>query len=101
MFGRAAFIKVKPGCQTGLTRTFEQEVVPRLRSEKSFRGLIALVLPNEKEAFSISLWDQKENAQAGRAKSFGMPLALREWSWKIGWFKFGRSRTSQSASANK
>ncbi len=27
MFARAAFIKVKPGCEAGLTGDFEQEVV--------------------------------------------------------------------------
>ena len=62
MFARAVLINVKPGCEVELTRTLEREVIPRFRKEKDFRGLIAFVLPDETEALSLSLWDQKESA---------------------------------------
>jgi hypothetical protein len=101
MFGRAAFIKAKPGCRTGLTQTLEQDVVPVLRGEKNFRGLIALVLPNERAAISISLWGQRGNSLASFARTFGSLMAWREWSWKFGWFKSRKSRNSISRPSSK
>ncbi len=63
VFSRAVLINVKPGCEVELTRTFEQEVVPRFRKEKDFRGLLAFTVPDGTEALSLSLWDQKESAE--------------------------------------
>jgi hypothetical protein len=52
MFARAVVIKLKPGCDVELTRTFEEEVIPRFRKEKDFRGLLALTTPDGTEALS-------------------------------------------------
>ena len=60
MFARALVIKVKPDCCAELTRTFEQEVMPRFQKEKDFRGLLAFTVPDGTEALCLSLWDQKE-----------------------------------------
>jgi len=62
VFARAVFIKVKPGCEVELARTFEQGVIPLFRKEKDFRGLLAFTFPNGTKALSLSLWDQKESA---------------------------------------
>lgn len=97
MFGRAAFIKVKPGCEGKLTNSIEHELVPTLRREKSFRGLFALILPGGNKALSLSLWDHEENAAESYAKTFGALTGWREWSWRIGWFKSGKSRNPISA----
>ncbi len=101
MFARAAFIKLKPGCEAELTRTFEQEVVPLFRREENFRGLIALILPDGKEALSLSLWDQKESAGLCCATTFGALMAWREWSWEFRWFKSRRSRIPHSTPSNE
>ena len=69
MFARAVVIKVKPGCEVELTRTFEQEVIPRFRKEKDFRGLLAFTVPDGTEALSLSLWDQKENSRGFLTRS--------------------------------
>jgi len=63
MFARAVVIKVQPGCEVELTRTFEQEVIPLFRKDKDFRGLLAFTFPDGTEALSLSLWDQKENSR--------------------------------------
>jgi hypothetical protein len=76
MFARAAVIKVKPGCEVELTRTFEQEVIPRFRKEKDFRGLLAFTVPDGTEALCLSLWDQKERLGGLWTRSFGALAAL-------------------------
>ena len=76
MFARVAVIKVKPGCEVELTRTFEQEVIPRFRKEKDFRGLLALTVPDGTEALSLSFWDQKEGLGGFWTRSFGALAAL-------------------------
>jgi hypothetical protein len=76
VFTRAVLINVKPGCEVELTRTFEQEVIPRFRKEKDFRGLLAFTVPDGTEALSLSLWDQKESARGIWARCFGALMAL-------------------------
>jgi hypothetical protein len=76
MFARVVVIKVQPGCQVELTRTFEQEVIPRFRKEKDFRGLLAFTLPDGTEALSLSLWDQKETSRRFFNGGFGALTAL-------------------------
>ncbi|MGB7593503.1 MAG: hypothetical protein WCD04_12230 [Terriglobia bacterium] len=76
MFTRAVLINVKPGCEVELTRTFEQEVIPRFRKEKDFRGLLAFTVPDGTEALSLSLWDPKETVGGIWARCFGALMAL-------------------------
>jgi hypothetical protein len=76
MFARAMVIKVNPGCDAELTRTFEQEVIPRFRMEKDFRGLLAFAVPDGTEDLSLSLWDQKERPGGFWTRSFGALAAL-------------------------
>jgi hypothetical protein len=76
MFARAVVIKVQPGCEVELTRTFEQEVIPRFREERDFRGLLAFTVPDGTEALSLTLWDQKESAGGIWARCFGALMAL-------------------------
>ena len=42
----------------------EQEILPLLRKQKGFRDEMTFVVPGGAEAVGISLWDQKENADA-------------------------------------
>jgi hypothetical protein len=42
----------------------ENETLPLLRKQKGFRDEITLVAPNGTEAVGISLWDEKQNADA-------------------------------------
>lgn len=91
MVARAALISVKPGCDTKLTGTLEQEVLPLFRSEKDFRGAVALVFPQGTRAVLLSLWSQTGYAGATCASSLRARVAWQEWSCELGWFKSGRS----------
>ena len=42
----------------------ENETLPLLRKQKGFQDEITFVVPGGAEAVGISLWDQKENADA-------------------------------------
>jgi hypothetical protein len=76
MFAHAVVLKVQPGCEAELTRTFEQEVIPRFRQEKDFRGLLAFTVPDGTEALALSLWDQKERLGGFWTRTLGAGAAL-------------------------
>lgn len=76
MVARAVVIKVHPDCEVELTRTFEQEIIPRFRKEKDFCGLLAFTIPDGTEALSFSLWDQKERQGGFWRRSFDALTAL-------------------------
>jgi hypothetical protein len=76
VLAQVALIKVEPGCKVELTRTLEQEVIPLLREEKGFKGLLAITLPNGTKALSLSLWDQEERAAGIWARGVGALAAL-------------------------
>jgi hypothetical protein len=42
----------------------ERDILPLLQKQNGFRDEISLVASNGSEAVGISLWDQKENADA-------------------------------------
>ncbi len=71
MFARHVAMHLKPGSVTEFRKTIAQEVSPLLRNQKGFREEMTLVAADGTEAIAISLWDQKENAEAynGRAYS--------------------------------
>jgi hypothetical protein len=100
VFVQGACIQKKPGCDVELTRAFEQEVLPLFRREKDFRVLIALILPDETRAFSLSLRDQKASVFANRATRLSSLVTWREWSWEIRWLKSMKSRNLDSTPSN-
>ena len=63
MFARKISLNLKPNTHTDFTRKVEADIVPVLRKQKGFQEQFFGVLPNSNEAISISLWDQKENAE--------------------------------------
>jgi hypothetical protein len=64
MFAREVTIQLKPDSQTKFTQTIEKVIIPLLRLQRGFKDEIALVVSGGKKAVAISLWDQKENAEA-------------------------------------
>jgi heme-degrading monooxygenase HmoA len=64
MFARSVSIRLKPNSGAEFNRAFENEILPLLRKQRGFRDELALVAPNGSEVLAISLWDQKENADA-------------------------------------
>ena len=79
MFARNLSIHLKPNSVAEFTRLIENESIPTLRKQKGFQDQITLVIPGGAEAVAISLWDNKENAEAyGRDGYPGVLKALRK-----------------------
>jgi hypothetical protein len=64
MFARTVNLHLKPNSVSELTQTIDKEIIPLLRKQKGFQDEITFVVPGGAEAVAISLWDQKENAEA-------------------------------------
>ena len=64
MFARSVTIRLKPNSAVEFNRTMEKDVLPLLQKQRGFRDEISLVSSNGSEAVGISLWDQKEAAEA-------------------------------------
>ena len=65
MFARTVRMQLKPNSVPEFTLMVEKEVIPLLRKQQGFKDEITF-LPSDggKEAVAISLWEQKENAEA-------------------------------------
>ena len=64
MFARCVTIPLKPNAVVEFNKTLEKEVLPLLQKQKGFRDELTLVAQNGSEVLGISLWDQKEDAEA-------------------------------------
>ena len=64
MFARTVRMQLKPNSVPEFTLTVEKEVIPLLRKQQGFKDEITFVPSDGKEAIGISLWEQKENAEA-------------------------------------
>ena len=64
MFARNVYLHLKPNSVAEFTRTIEKETIPLLRKQKGFQDEITFVVPGGTEAVAVSLWDQKEDAEA-------------------------------------
>ena len=64
MFARSVTIRVKPNAISEFNRTFEKEILPLLQKQKGFQDAISLMASNGSKVVGISLWDQKEDAEA-------------------------------------
>ena len=76
MFARHVSMYLKPHSATEFTRMIENEIIPLLRKEKGFKDEITFVVPDGTEAVAISLWDQKENAEAYNRTTYPQVLEL-------------------------
>jgi heme-degrading monooxygenase HmoA len=64
MYARRVSLKLKPNSTAEFTQRLEKEVIPMLRKQKGFQDEITFVVPAGTEAFGVSLWDNKESADA-------------------------------------
>lgn len=71
MFARKISMQLKPGSGPEFAKRIEKDVLPLLRRQKGFRDEITFVTPGHKEAFGISLWDNKEGAEAYGREAYG------------------------------
>ena len=64
MYARNVTMHLKADKAADFTRTLENEVLPMLRKQNGFKDEITFVAPNGTEALAISLWENRENAEA-------------------------------------
>src|SRR5712692_4317518 len=64
MFARSVTVRLKSNSVAEFNRTMEKDILPLLQKQRGFRDEISLVASNGSEAVGISLWDQKEDADA-------------------------------------
>jgi hypothetical protein len=64
MFARNVSLRLKPKNVAEFTRIVESEIIPLLWKQKGFQDEIAFVTTDGLEAFGISLWEEKEDAEA-------------------------------------
>jgi hypothetical protein len=62
MFARQISFRLKPNTQSDFTNTFEHQVLPLLRKQKGFKDETTLWNANSVDGVSISLWDNKLDA---------------------------------------
>jgi quinol monooxygenase YgiN len=75
MIARNVTMRLKPNSVAEFTQTIEKEVIPLLRKQKGFQNELAFIVPGGQEAVGISLWENKEDAEAyGRG---GYPEVLK------------------------
>jgi hypothetical protein len=64
MFARSVSMQLKRNNVAEFNRTLENEILPLLQKQTGFQDELVLVSSNGTEALGISLWDQKDNAEA-------------------------------------
>jgi heme-degrading monooxygenase HmoA len=64
MFARNVRMQLKPNSTAQFTQTLEKEVLPLLRKQEGFKDEVAFIVPGGTEAYAISFWQSKENAEA-------------------------------------
>ena len=79
MFARNAHFRVKSlDLAAEFARTLEKEILPLLRKQKGFKEEITLSNPGSTDAISISLWENKANADAYNTSLY--PEVLRTFA---------------------
>jgi heme-degrading monooxygenase HmoA len=64
MFARTVTVRLKSNAVVDFNRTLENEIIPILRKQRGFQNELTLVSPDGTEAIGISLWDNKQTAEA-------------------------------------
>jgi hypothetical protein len=64
MFARSVSMRLKPDGLAEFNKAMEKEILPLLRKQTGFQDELVLVSSNGTDAVGISLWDQKDSAEA-------------------------------------
>jgi hypothetical protein len=70
MFARSISMRLKPNTVAEFNKAVENEILPVLLKQKGFQDKLVLVSSNGTEAVGISLWDQKDSAEAYHRTAF-------------------------------
>ena len=64
MYARQVSMELRPNGRADFTRKLESEILPLLRKQKGFKDEITFVSPKGKNVVAVSLWENKESAEA-------------------------------------
>jgi len=64
MFARRVTMNLKPNSVKEFTQKLENQIIPLLRKQTGFQDEISFVGPGDSKVFGISLWENKDNAEA-------------------------------------
>ena len=78
MYAREVTMNLKADGHTRFTQKLEKEIIPLLRLQKGFKDELAFLVSGNRKAVAISLWDNKENAEAYNLAKY--PEVLRSMS---------------------
>ncbi|MBM2805816.1 MAG: hypothetical protein HW419_3709 [Deltaproteobacteria bacterium] len=81
MYSRNVSFKLKSKCSAEFTSILEGQIIPLLRRQKGFEDEISFISPERNAAVAISLWDNKDDAEAYSRKTY--PEILRTLSGVI------------------
>lgn len=70
MFARTVTVRLKSNAVADFNRTLENEIIPILRKQRGFQNELTLVSPDGTEAIGISLWDNKQSAEAYQKEGY-------------------------------
>ena len=76
MYARNVSTKLRPNMLNEFNKTFEQEVLPMLRKQKGFKDEITFFVPDSNELIAISIWDNRESAEAYNTAAYPEVLKL-------------------------
>jgi hypothetical protein len=74
MFSRHVSIHLKSNMLSDYTQTFEKDVLPLLRKQKGFKDEITFAGPGGVDVTAISLWENKNDAEAYNTNSYPQVL---------------------------
>lgn len=78
MFARHVRMHLKADGRPGFVRAIDTETIPALKKFLGFTGEIVMVSNDGKEAIGISLWDNKEHAEAYNRQGYADVLKSLE-----------------------
>ena len=70
MFARNVSFHLKSNMLSDYTRTLENDILPLLRKQKGFKDEITLSNPGSPDVIAISLWENKDNAEAYNTNTY-------------------------------
>jgi len=74
MFARNVSIHLKSNMLSDYTRTFEKDILPLLRRQNGFNDEIILAGPGGVDVTTISLWDNKNDADTYNTNTYPQVL---------------------------
>jgi hypothetical protein len=81
MFARNISIHLNSNMLSDYTRSFENDILPLLRKQKGFKDEITLSNPGSLDVVAISLWENKDDAEAYNTNTY--PEVLKTFARMI------------------